>query len=182
LQKWASAHFFVARTANGEQMSSAEIEPADSGTVEDRVRKIAGRVAASEGMEIVDVEWRGSARRGLLRIFIDKPGGVTHADCELVSRQMSAILDVEDFIPGAAYSLEVSSPGLDRKLVKLEDFRRFAGRKVRVKLREPLNGRQQFTGLLKDVEDGLIVLEAPPADEVRFGVNDVELARLVVEL
>src|SRR5213078_5125287 len=91
----------------------------------DRVREIAERVAASAGVEIVEVELRGGGKSRMLRIFIDKPGGVTHEDCANLSREVSTILDVEDAVPGGSYTLEVSSPGLDRKLVKPGDFERF---------------------------------------------------------
>ena len=91
------------------------------------IREIAGRVATAQGLEVVEVEMRGGGKARTLRITIDKPEGVTHEDCANVSREVSTILDVEDAIPGAAYTLEVSSPGLDRKLSRAEDFQRFTG-------------------------------------------------------
>src|ERR1017187_4376452 len=102
-----------------------------------RITVIAEQAAAPAGIEIVEVELKGSGRSHLLRIYIDRPEGVTHSDCELVSRQVSAALDAEDPIPGA-YELEVSSPGVERKLGKLQDWQRFAGKKVKVVLKEPL--------------------------------------------
>src|SRR3984893_1407163 len=102
-----------------------------------QIEAIAERVAAPAGIEIVEVELKGSGKHYLLRIYIDKPEGVTHADCELVSREMSAILDVEDPIPGT-YELEVSSPGVERPLLKLQDWQRFTGKKVKVVLKEPV--------------------------------------------
>src|SRR5438874_13585687 len=92
----------------------------------DRVREIAERVAASTGLEIVEVELRGGGKARMLRIFIDKSGGVTHEDCANLSREVGTILDVEDVIPGS-YLLEVSSPGLDRKLSRPADYERFTG-------------------------------------------------------
>jgi ribosome maturation factor RimP len=86
-----------------------------------QVRQIAERVAASQGLELVELEFRGGGKARMLRVYIDKPGGVTHEDCALVSRELGTILDVEDALPGGAYLLEVSSPGLDRKLLKLAD-------------------------------------------------------------
>jgi ribosome maturation factor RimP len=148
----------------------------------DHARSIAERVALSEGLEVVDVEWRGGGKRGVLRIFIDKPEGVTHADCEAVSKQVSTILDVEDVVPGAAYSLEVSSPGLDRKLVKPQDFDRFRGKKASIKLREPRNGRAQFTGRLAGLENGHALLEVAGGETERFALDEIRTARLVVEL
>lgn len=152
------------------------------GSIEEKVRAIADRVARSEGLEVVEVEWRGGARGGILRIFIDKPGGVTHADCETVSRQVSTILDVEDVIPGGRYNLEVSSPGLDRKLLKKEDYERFAGKKIKVKFRDALEGRKQIVGRLEGVgPDGRIRLAAG-AETLKFPVDEVAVARLVIEI
>jgi len=145
-----------------------------------KVREIARRVAASEGIEVVEVELLGGARSRRLRIFIDKPEGITHADCELVSRQMSAILDVEDLIDGR-YVLEVSSPGLDRKLYTLADCERFRGQKAKVRLRRPMDAQQNFTGRLQGVEDDMLALEVAPQKVLRFRWEDVSQARLVVK-
>src|SRR6476661_10765590 len=93
----------------------------------ERVQQIAERVAASSGLELVEVEFRGGGKSRMLRITLDKPGGVTHEDCANLSREVSTILDVEDAVPGGSYVLEVSSPGLDRKLVRPADFERFQG-------------------------------------------------------
>src|SRR6266702_7223891 len=98
----------------------------------ERVREIAERVAASSGLEVVEIELRGGGKARMLRIFIDKPGGVTHEDCASVSREVSTIFDVEDAMPGGAYTLEVSSPGLDRKLHRAADFERFQGSRVKL--------------------------------------------------
>ena len=94
----------------------------------DQVRAIVERVAGSMGLEVVEIELRGGGKSRMLRIFIDKPAGVTHEDCASVSREVSTILDVEDAVPGGSYVLEVSSPGLDRKLSRAADFERFRGR------------------------------------------------------
>src|ERR1700749_3827874 len=106
-----------------------------------KIAAIAERAAAPAGIEIVEVELKGSGRSHLLRIYIDKPEGVSHADCELISRAVSAALDVEDPIPGT-YELEVSSPGVERKLGKWQDWQRFAGKKVKVVLKEPVPPRE----------------------------------------
>src|SRR5689334_14695521 len=106
-----------------------------------KIEEIANRVAASEGLEIGEVEVKGGGSSRLVRISIDKPEGVTHGDCELVSQQVGTILDVEDVVPGGRYTLEVSSPGVERKLLKPRDFERFQGKKVRVTLRDELEGR-----------------------------------------
>lgn len=155
---------------------------ASNARIVDQARSIAERVAESEGLEVVDVEWRGGGRRGLLRIFIDKPGGVTHGDCETVSKQVSTILDVEDVVPGGAYSLEVSSPGLDRKLVKPADYERFRGKRATIKLLTPRDGRAQFTGRLAGLEGNDALLEVAGGQTERFPIQDIRTARLVVEL
>src|ERR1700720_2834366 len=93
----------------------------------ERVREIAERVAASSGLEVVEVELRGGGKARMLRIVIDKPSGVTNKDCANLSRDVGPILDVEDVVPGSSYTLEVSSPGLDRKLTRPADYERFAG-------------------------------------------------------
>ena len=147
--------------------------------VQHQIREIAERVASSEGLEVVDVELRGGARNGLVRIFIDRPEGVSLADCEMMSRQMGPMLDVEDPMLGP-YRLEVSSPGLDRKLMKLSDYERFTGRKARIKLRHPLQGRKQFTGTLEGCDGDAVALESN-GSVMKFRLDDIELARLVAE-
>src|SRR5437763_472992 len=97
----------------------------------EKVREIAERVGASEGIEIVEVELLGGGKQRMLRIYIDKPSGVTHGDCELISQNVGTILDVEDVIPGEQYTLEVSSPGVERKLTKARDYERFTGQKIK---------------------------------------------------
>src|SRR5512147_1358884 len=102
----------------------------------EHIQQIADRVAGTHGVELVDVDLRGGGKARMLRVTIDKPGGVTHEDCANVSREISTILDVEDAVSGGSYTLEVSSPGLDRKLVKPEDFSRFIGNRVKVMTHE----------------------------------------------
>lgn len=142
---------------------------------------MATRIAAASGLELVDAEWKGGSRGGTLRVFIDKESGITHADCEAVSRQLSAVLDVEDLIP-KAYSLEVSSPGLDRKLTKLADFQRFTGRAVKVRVREPLYGSRQVTGRIVGSSDGAVSLRTSSGETREIQLGDIELARLVIEI
>jgi len=124
------------------------------------------------GYEVVELEFHG----GLLRVYIDKEAGVTVDDCEIVSRQVSSVLDVEDPIPGN-YTLEVSSPGLDRPLRKSADFARFAGEKARIELVLPIEGRRRFAGVLKGCEADEVLIEV---DEVlhRLPVDNVAKARL----
>lgn len=127
------------------------------------------------GFELVAVEMAGTT----LRLYIDSPEGVTVDDCADVSHQVSAVLDVEDPIRGE-YTLEVSSPGLDRPLVKPEDFERFAGERVKVKLHQSLDGRKNFVGRLAGLKDGQVVVET---DEGRFELelDQIDRARLVPE-
>jgi len=158
------------------------------------IRDIAGRVATAHGVEVVEVEMRGGGKARTLKITIDKPEGVTHDDCANVSREVSTILDVEDAVPGAAYTLEVSSPGLDRKLLRAEDYRRFAGSRVKLMTREPVNGNRHFEGRLESFENGKLMLEmitskkkpkpghAHPGPKVEIDLANVEKANLVPEI
>jgi len=131
------------------------------------------------GYELVGVEYHGG-RRALLRVYIDREGGVSVEDCQRVSRQVSGLLDVEDPIPGP-YTLEVSSPGLDRPLFREADFRRFAGRVVRIRTDVPLEGRRNFRGVLRGLRGGEVLVEVD-GTELALPVERIEQARLVPEL
>lgn len=144
-----------------------------------KVEEIARRVAESESIEVVQVDVLGGGAQRLVRIYIDKPEGVSHADCELISQQVGTILDVEDVIPGH-YTLEVSSPGVERKLIKPKDFQRFLGKKAKVVLREPVENQRHWEGTLAGFEDGVISLEAS-GKTVRFRHEQVEKANLKFE-
>jgi ribosome maturation factor RimP len=146
-----------------------------------RIAEIAQRVGDSEGIEIVDVELLGTGRGRLLRIFIDRPQGVTHADCEFISQQVGTILDVEDVIPGDSYTLEVSSPGLERKLSKAKDFERFVGQKAKVVLREPVENQRSWEGKLAGVSEGMVALEPSAGRLIRFPLTQVQKANLKFE-
>ena len=167
----------------------------------DRVRAIADRVAASSGLEILDVEFLGGGKARMLRVFLDKPAagsdalaGVTHEDCANFSREFGTILDVEDVMPGP-YTLEVSSPGLDRKLVKAADFKRFTGSRVRLMTRDPVNNNRHFEGRLERFEDGRLTLDLSVASHksrkkmgdaagktIEIDFANVEKANLVPEI
>src|SRR5437868_11369025 len=153
---------------------------------EAHVRAIAERIASSLGLEVVDLEYHGGGKGRVLRIFIEKNAqqrraleqqaageaedrtpsppnwdrlaGVTHEDCADYSRELGTVLDVEDAVPGGEYMLEVSSPGLDRKLVKLADFQRFSGSRVKIMTREPVAGNRHFEGRFRTLDDGRIAL------------------------
>ena len=144
-----------------------------------KIEEIAQRVAASDGIEVVEVELKGSGSNRLLRISIDKPAGISHADCELVSQQVGTILDVEDVVPGH-YTLEVSSPGVERKLLKPRDFERFQGKKAKVTLRSPVENQRHWEGTISGISDGMITLESA-GREIRFPFEQVERANLKFE-
>ena len=143
-----------------------------------KVTEVARRVATSEGLEVIEVQLLGGGKKRMLRITIDKPAGVSHADCELVSQQVGTILDVEDIMPGGSYTLEVSSPGVERKLRGPADFERFLGRKAKVVLREPVEDRRYWEGILAGFAGDVVTLEPSPGKTVRFTVQQVEKANL----
>src|SRR5579862_4067655 len=154
---------------------------ADRSAVADKVQQIAERVGADAGIEIVDVQMLGGGGSRLLRIFIDKPEGVTHADCEYISQNVGTILDVEDVIPGGRYTLEVSSPGVERKLAKPREFERFVGHKVKVVLRQPVEDQKTWVGALRSFAEGIITLEPSPGRSIQFPLELVERANLKFE-
>jgi ribosome maturation factor RimP len=146
-----------------------------------KIEEIARRVAEPEGMEIVEVEVKGGGNSRLVRISIDKPEGVTHGDCELVSQQVGTILDVEDVIPGGRYTLEVTSPGVERKLLKPQDYQRFQGKKAKITLRDAVEGRRTWEGALAGIENGDVALETAPGQTMRFPLDQVKKANLKFE-
>jgi len=153
----------------------------------DRVKEIAERVAASSGLEVVEVDLRGGGKSRMLRIVIDRPdagpggGGVTHEDCANLSREVGTILDVEDVMPGGSYLLEVSSPGLDRRLIRAADYTRFTGSRVKLTTREPVNGNRHFEGRLEHFEQGRLTLDLSTARK-KFRPVDASQQRLEIDL
>lgn len=157
----------------------------------DAIRSVVERVASASGLEVVEVDLRGGGKARMLRITIDKPGGVTHQDCADLSREVGTILDVEDAVPGGSYTLEVSSPGLDRKLVRAADYQRFVGSRVRLTTREPVEGSRQFEGRLESADGNRITVdvtppakkkkEQPPPRKIEVDLANVEKANLVPE-
>ncbi len=134
----------------------------------------------SMGYELVGIEYQGGGKAGsLLRVYIDSEQGISADDCQKVSYQVSGVLDVEDPIPGH-YTLEVSSPGLDRLLFKADDFRRFAGHVVKLRMVHPINGQRRFKGRLAGIEDGRVVLEQE-GEDISLPYEQIEQARLVPE-
>jgi ribosome maturation factor RimP len=155
--------------------------------VVEQVRTIAGRVAASYGLEVFDVTFRREGVGMMLRVQIDRPGPSAHAeesvsvkDCADVSRDLSAILDVEDTI-ATAYTLEVSSPGLDRPLTRADDYQRFAGRYAKLVMREPVDGQKYFKGRLGGLEDDHVVIEGEDRRTHRVPLGVIARANLEVE-
>jgi len=167
----------------------------------ERVRGIAERVAASRGLEIVEIEFLGGGKARMLRVFLDRPAagtdplaGVTHEDCATFSREFGTILDVEDVMPGS-YTLEVSSPGLDRKLIKAADFTRFTGSRMKLTTRQPVNNTRHFEGRLESFNEGRLLLDlsvashksrkkmgAVSGEKIEIEFANVEKANLVPEI
>jgi ribosome maturation factor RimP len=153
----------------------------------DRVRAIAERVASSHGLEVWDVVSRRETSGQVMRVFIDRPGpaatpdeSVSIEDCELVSREMGTILDVEDPLP-FAYTLEVSSPGLDRPLRGETDYRRFSGRLAKIVVSEAVDNQKAFEGRLRGVDEGAVLLEGPKGRMHRLPMRLIARGRLEVE-
>jgi ribosome maturation factor RimP len=147
----------------------------------ERVREMARGILEFAGMELVHIEMKREPGGLFLRLFIDKEGGVTLDDCSRISRQLSAQLDLEDPIP-QRYTLEVSSPGLDRPLFSDRDYERFAGRRIRVTTFAPVGGRRRFVGLLIGLEEGAVRLTLEDGQDVAIPRDNVAKARLEVEV
>jgi ribosome maturation factor RimP len=155
----------------------------------ERIRGAAERVARSLGLEVVDVEWKVGKQR-FLRVYIDKPAppgapretveGISHRDCEAVSHQLSVLLDVEELVPGPGYVLEVSSPGLDRKLTKPAEFERFAGRRAKISTLAPIEGQTFFDGRLAGFAEGRVAMEVN-GQRIQVPIEAIRKAQLVVE-
>jgi ribosome maturation factor RimP len=217
--QWAKAHFLVWSDTGAATLAQiAENMALDL----DKVRQIAERVAGSSGLEVVEVEVCGAGKHRTLRVFIDRLGtdllgtdrfgaaattdrpdgmaheGVTHEDCAKFSREFGTIVDVEDAVPGGSYVLEVSSPGLDRKLTKAADFERFRGQRVKLTTREPVNNNRHFDGKLESFENGKLLLDLSAArkkarkkkmrpkegdsSRVEIDLKNIEKANLVPEI
>jgi ribosome maturation factor RimP len=144
----------------------------------EKVTEIVERAGRKSGIEAVEVELKGSGNSRVLRIFIDKPEGVTHADCEHISTYVGTVLDVEEVIPDGRYTLEVSSPGVERKLSRPRDFERFAGQKAKLVLTEPIADRKVWEGKLAGFSDGLITVEPAQGEPVKIPLTQVARANL----
>lgn len=148
--------------------------------ITEKVREIAADVTNREKLELVYVEVIGSKKQPAIRVFIDKPEGVTHEDCAKVSREIGNVLDTEDFI-SSAYLLEVSSPGIERGLYSIEDFEKFAGQNAKVKTEAAINGQKNFRGKIVGVDGERIIFQDVTNGEVEFDYASVSKANLEVD-
>jgi ribosome maturation factor RimP len=146
----------------------------------EKTKALIEKIVSSEGLELVEVEIKGSLNRRIIRIFIDKPEGITHADCERISHQVGAELDIEDLIPGS-YTLEVSSPGLTRKLQGKEDFLKFLGRLVKIQTNQPVEGSRSVRGILAAFDGETVTVELKKNTVVQFPFHWVAKANLDVD-
>lgn len=158
----------------------------------ERINAIADRVARDHGLELFDLQFRRESIGWVLRIFLDRsaevavtPGqsneGVTLEDCQRVSHDVSAVLDAEDAVDGS-YTLEVSSPGLDRPLRSAKDYQRFTGRLAKLVVMAPISGRKHFTGRLKGIDDTDVILEVNREEVYRIPLDSIVRARLEIEI
>ena len=147
------------------------------GVEQTRLRQLVDEVVSGQGYELVDVELKGAGNQSVLRIFIDKVDGITLKDCELISHQVGTVLDVEDVIP-FSYTLEVSSPGLDRKLVRESDYTRFEGKLVKIQTKIPLQHQKVFRGRLRGFQDGKIILELSKGNPLEIPLDVIKESRL----
>jgi ribosome maturation factor RimP len=151
-----------------------------SGLIE-RITALGEQAAAGTPIEIAEVQLRGAGKARLLRVYIDRPGGVTHGDCELISQKLGRLLDDEDAIPGDSYTLEVSSPGVERPLSKPRDFERAVGQKIRLAVRDPIDGQTRFEGRLADVAANTLQLEISPGRLLPIPLERIQKANLKFE-
>ena len=146
----------------------------------EKTKALIEKIVSSEGLELVEVEIKGSLNRRIVRIFIDKPEGITHADCERISHQVGAELEIEDLIPGT-YTLEVSSPGLTRKLQGKEDFLKFRGRLVKIQTHQPVEGARTIRGILAAFDGETVTVELKNSVPVQFPLHWVAKASLDID-
>jgi ribosome maturation factor RimP len=208
--EWAKAHFLFALKELGDGAMAVKL---------DQIRSAAQRVAASHGLDLVDLEFQGSVKFRTLRVYIEKDAagraklaeaaedlpagvpaemlsGVTHEDCAVFAQDFGTLLDVEDLVPGSEYTLEVSSPGLERKLSTQADFERFKGSLVKIQTFAPIDGNRHWRGRLQDFANGLIRLDLSAVKQKRDGkkkapvelppveipLDNIEKANLIAEI
>ena len=149
--------------------------------IDGQIREIAVRIAEENNLELVHTQIAGASKSLTVRIFIDKEGGVTHDDCSLMSRKLDEVMDNDDFMPGN-YILEVSSPGLERELYSLNDFKKFVGSLAKVKTNAPVDGQKNFRGRISVIENEDIIFEDNTKGIVRFPYSAVAKANLEIDL
>ncbi len=150
------------------------------GKVREEVERLVLPILEEEGMELVDIEYKKERGRGILRLYIDKPGGVKIDDCQGVSQRIDPILERCNIIRGH-YLLEVSSPGLDRPLKKEEDFKRFIGRLIKIKTFSPIDNQKTFVGTLKDYKEEIVILETREGKIIEIPMKNIAKANLEIE-
>jgi ribosome maturation factor RimP len=150
-------------------------------SIAERLQELAERVAIDQGLELVHVELAGPDNKPIVRVFIDKPQGVTHDDCSAVSLHLGTILDVEDFIH-SAYTLEVSSPGIERGLYKRADYERFTGNNAKLKTRQPIGGQRNFRGRLLGLEGDEVIFDDRTNGRVQIPLDLITKANLEVDV
>lgn len=146
-----------------------------------KINEIAAKVTDKHNLELVRAEVVGSVKNPILRIFIDKPKGISHEDCAAISFGISAILDKSDFI-SPDYMLEVSSPGLERELYSLKDFEKFVGNLAKVKTKTAINGQKNFSGRIKAIDGAEVIFSDKTNGEVRFNYESVAKANLEIDI
>jgi ribosome maturation factor RimP len=147
----------------------------------ERITGLGERAAVGSGIEIVEIQLKGAGKARLLRVYIDKPGGVTHHDCALISERLGQLLDEDDTVPDSGYTLEVSSPGIERRLSKARDFERVVGQKVRLAVQPPGESRRSLEGRLARIADGALEVEVAPGNLVHVPLETVQKANLKIE-
>ena len=146
-----------------------------------QITEVVHGVADPAGIEVVEIELLGGGKQRVLRIFIDRPDGVTHGDCEFVSQKVGNVLDERDIVPGENYTLEVSSPGVERKLTKPADYQRFAGKKAKIVMREAVEEQKFWEGVLRGVEGEQVLVEPQEGRVVRIPLSVIKRANLKFE-
>lgn len=142
------------------------------------ITTLSDQAAAGMGIEIADIELRGAGRARLLRVYIDKPSGVTHGDCQLISERLGDLLDEQDVMPSDSYTLEVSSPGVERTLKRPRDFERVVGQTIKVSLRDTVDGLKRLEGKLLGVESGAIQVEIESGKVLQVDLAQIQKANL----
>ena len=153
----------------------------DQGSVSERIKYFAEQTAIDHGLELVHVEVAGPDGHPIVRVFIDKPGGVTHDDCSEVSHHLGTVLDVEDFIH-SAYTLEVSSPGIERGLYKRADYERFAGNTAKLKTRVALKGQRNFRGRIVGIDGDEVIFDDHTSGRIMIPLESIAKANLQIDV